>query len=256
MRALIFFCLISFISPATFAKSSINLANGEWPPYLSESYKNYGAASDMVSQAFAVQGVEVNFGFFPWKRGYKLAKNSAGWHGTLVWTYSDDRSTDFYYSDPIIQLNDVFFHRRDTAFNWTSINDLKGLNIGATIGYFYGAEFERAEKQNLFSVDRVSTDITNFKKLLRGHIDAFPITLDVGHELLFNHFPEPVQKLIVPHRKVIRTSTYHLILSKRGARNSELLKKFNLGLSEIKTNGLYEKIIKRLEENWYRPGEE
>lgn len=256
MRIIILMCLLGLQSSIAVAERIVNLANGEWPPYLSESYKNYGVASDIVSKAFEAQGIRVKFGFYPWKRSFELAKSNPEWHGTLIWTHSEERAIEFHYSDVVMTLNDVFFHRSDTPFDWASMDDLKGLRVGATLGYFYGAEFEKAEKERVFKVDRVSDDITNLKKLMRGRIDVFPLTTEVGYELVFDTFPRSSRNLIVNHQKPIRSSSYHLILSRDITENVELLEAFNKGLEKIKSNGIYEQLIEKSILGWYRPGEE
>ena len=253
MRILFFLCVLGFGSSFALAERVVNLANGEWPPYLSESYKNYGVASDIVSKAFEAQGIRVNYGFFPWKRGYEFARLNPDWHGTLIWTYSEERAAEFLYSDVVITLNDVFFHRSDKPFDWDSMDDLKGLTVGATLGYFYGSEFEKAEQEEVFSVDRVPDDVTNLKKLMRGRIDVFPLTTEVGYELVFDTFPESSRHLIINHKKPIRSSSYHLILSKNIDENAKLLEEFNQGLKKIKANGVYEKLIEQSIVGWYRP---
>ncbi len=46
---------------------TIRLTNG-WQPYLSKDVPHHGFASHIVTEAFALVGVEVEYGFFPWKR--------------------------------------------------------------------------------------------------------------------------------------------------------------------------------------------
>ncbi len=60
---------------------TIRLTNGEWQPNLSKDTPHYGFASHIVTEAFALVGVEVEYGFFPWKRSYKIAKEGT-WGGT------------------------------------------------------------------------------------------------------------------------------------------------------------------------------
>ncbi len=65
---------ISFYVQALFATDVIRITNGEWAPYLSNKLPNKGFASHIVREAFAAVEIEVKYGFFPWKRSYKLAK--------------------------------------------------------------------------------------------------------------------------------------------------------------------------------------
>ncbi len=55
---------------------TIRLTNGEWQPYLSKDTPHRGFASHIVIEAFALVGVEVEYGFFPWKRSFKIEPES------------------------------------------------------------------------------------------------------------------------------------------------------------------------------------
>ncbi|MCP5211889.1 MAG: hypothetical protein H6998_13260 [Hahellaceae bacterium] len=50
---------------------TIIITNGHWPPYQSEELKYYGFVSLMVEEAFALEGIDVDFRFRPWKRPTK-----------------------------------------------------------------------------------------------------------------------------------------------------------------------------------------
>jgi len=69
------------------AAETIRLTNGEWQPFLSKDAPHHGFASHIVTAAFALVGVEVEYGFFPWKRSFKLAKEGT-WDGSVVWSIS------------------------------------------------------------------------------------------------------------------------------------------------------------------------
>jgi polar amino acid transport system substrate-binding protein len=85
-----FLTLILFFSPSLFAKDIIRITNGEWPPYLSKVLPHNGFASHLVKEVFAAVHVEVLYGFFPWKRSYRYAKEGKGvsnsdiWNGSIV----------------------------------------------------------------------------------------------------------------------------------------------------------------------------
>jgi polar amino acid transport system substrate-binding protein len=60
----------------------------------------FGLASRVVTEAFAAEGVTVEYGYFPWARSFMLAQTGE-WDGTLIWTKSAEREKDFYYSEPL-----------------------------------------------------------------------------------------------------------------------------------------------------------
>jgi polar amino acid transport system substrate-binding protein len=80
---LVFLYLLSIVT-TSFAAETLLLTNGEWPPYLSKNLKYYGSASRIVTEAFALEGINVEYKFFPWKRAYKNAELGI-WDGSVVW---------------------------------------------------------------------------------------------------------------------------------------------------------------------------
>ena len=155
------------------AQETLRLASGEWPPYISQHLAHQGTVSRIVTEAFALGGIQVQYGYFPWSRSYEFAKTGV-WDGTLVWFDTPERRKLFYISDPVIDIQYVFFHLKDYAFGWRTMDDLSGIKIGATLEYHYGEDFKAAEKRGAIQVDRVASDLQNFQKLLRGRIQIFP----------------------------------------------------------------------------------
>ncbi len=134
------------ISTTAFSEETIRLASGEWSPYQSENLKHYGVASRIVTQAFSLSGIRVEYSYFPWKRSYKYAETGT-WDGTFLWFDTPERRKSFYVSDPIVDIQYVFFHLKSYSFDWKSIDDLRGIEIGGTLEYNYGEAFQGAEKE-------------------------------------------------------------------------------------------------------------
>lgn len=249
------FILLLFSVNLLVAKESIYLTNGEWPPYLSEKLPHYGFASHIVSEAFKAVGVEVEYGFFPWKRSYEYAKNGVDeveqtWHGTIVWVYTDERAKYFNYSDIAIKDSEVLFHLRDKPLKWKSIQDLKGVIIGGTLHTTYPT-FEKAEKDGILKISRAGGYDILFKRLLQKRIDAVPQVRAVGSFFLDNSLSKDEREKIAYSPTVIQNREYHLILSKNIKENEKFLKLFNRGLKIIKDNGTYKKLLEALENGNY-----
>ena len=168
----LFLCLGLPLSSASISAETFRVATGEWVPYVSESYKHNGAIGHIIEKIFESEGVKVEFGYFPWARGYQMVKDSV-WDTTMPYYCSPEREKLFYCSDPIAAGQQVFFHLVKKPFDWASMSDIKGLKVGTTLGYFYGAAFEKAEKDKQFIVRRIASDETNFQLLMRGVLDLF-----------------------------------------------------------------------------------
>jgi len=223
-----------------FSQETIRLTNGEWAPFMSEKIPHHGLASHIITAAFALQGITVEYGWFPWSRAYSLAEHDK-YNGCVGYTRSTEREKIFYFSDPVFELNDVFFHRKDYPFRWENYEDLKGLRIGITQDYFYGDAFEKAVKRGVFTTDIAHSDELGLRKLLAKRVDAFPLATEIGYAMVRKIFSKDVVSLITNHSKPIRTSQYSIILNKKNHRNKELTAIFNKGLAQLKKSGQYAK---------------
>lgn len=255
MNKIALIILTILFSASAMSAVSIDLANGEWPPYHSKKLKHYGVASHIIEEAFALEDVKVKYHFVPWKRGMRMAEFGE-LNGTAVWRYQSDIQERFYYSDPILTSETVFFHLKLHPFDWNQFTDLKRLRIGGTIGYTYNEDYRKAEKSKEYNIHRISNDELNFSMLLRDRIDIFPITKEVGYFLLHTQYKESQADLITHHNKSITPAnerTLHLLLSKNDKQNEQYMSSFNKGLKRLKASGLYEQFLKDLERGKYFP---
>ncbi len=221
---------------------TIRLTNGEWPPFLSERAPHHGFASHIVTEAFALVGVEVEYSFFPWKRSFKLAKEGT-WDGSVVWRDSDERREHFLYSDAVVPSKFVFFHLKGSDFDWNSYEDLRGTRIGGTAEYAYGDEFDAAEKAGIIKTNRAPSDEIGLKKLLKGRTEAFPGEVMVTYAQIRDTFSQEDAALFTHHPKAINEDPMYLLLGKKVAGNEAMRDLFNEGLKRLKESGRYDQII-------------
>ncbi len=225
------------------AQRTVRLTNGEWPPYMSASLPDNGLISRIVVEAFALQGMRVQFGFFPWPRSLMLAK-VGDWDGTVAWVVSPERSRDFIFSDPVIATETVFFHLKSWQFSWNGMDDLKRYRIGVTQDYFYGAVFNAALAQGKISVESVGRDEQNLTKLLGGRIDIFPIDKRVAASMLRQHFRAPDIERITFDPRPVHTQPLHVMFGRAQAGSAQLADEFNKGLKKLKASGRLEQLQK------------
>ncbi|WP_419904996.1 substrate-binding periplasmic protein [Kiloniella sp.] len=239
---LIVFAAVLLISSKSIADETITLTTGEYPPYNSESIQHNGLVPRIVTEAFRTQGVQVKYAFFPWSRAYELSKRG-DYDGSAQWFYSDERAEYHYYSDVIMEETMVWFHLKDTSFNWDDLSDLKPYKIGAMKGYTYTDEFYDLIDQGELNVDFSNRIEIPYQKLLKNRIEVFPETLDIGLHVLRKNYPAETADLFTYHPKPLVKANTHLIFPIINPQSRRLLALFNRGLSLIKQNGLYEKIF-------------
>lgn len=233
------------------------LGNGEWEPFQSKKLKHGGVVSRVVYEAFANQGVDVEFAFYPWKRSYELARRGQI-AGTFVWSKKPERLEHFLFSDIVMRDLPVLFFLSDSPpkhwepGNWSSIS---GLRVGAVIGYSYLANFANYESEGALKVERVASDELNFRKLLAKRIDVYPASLEAGFGILRNHFTdEEIRRIAyLPQMPTDYEGTgFHLIVGKNYPSAKRIIELFNLGLRNLKEAGLYTQYFEESRAGLYR----
>ena len=241
-KIIFLFCFTIWMQGAT-AQETIRIAIGEWQPILSEQAPHYGFAAHVITEAFALQDIQVEYGFYPWKRAYMKSKQGASWDGTAVWLYNEERAKDFYYSNPVVPTTVSFFHLVDVDFDWESIEDLKNTKIGVTSGYSYGPDLDSAVRSGAVEAEESRTDTLNLQKLLKGRIEAFPGEVTVMYSLIRELFSPETAARFTHHSKAILNQPQHLLISKSDPENERWIRQFNTGLQRLKENGRYDKIL-------------
>ncbi|PZR34714.1 MAG: amino acid ABC transporter substrate-binding protein [Ectopseudomonas oleovorans] len=230
------FVLLVLLFGSAQAAEQVRLTNGEWPPYLGETLPHHGVASRIVAEAFALQGVEVQWEFHPWVRSLKMAEQGLR-DGSAVWLANAEREQRFHISEPVVESGYYLFHRKAHAFDWDDLEDLRGLRIAGTRGYDYGEAFERAEAAGELKVMRLTSDEQGLRQLLAGRIDLFPVDKVVGFDLLYQKFSAAERQRLSFHRKPLRSDSLHLLLSREVPGNAELMQRFNRGLKQLRDSG-------------------
>lgn len=237
---------LSLSIPVLVRAETVHLANGEWAPYMSQTLKNAGVMSRIVEEAFARQGIQVEYSFSPWKRAFEDAKNGRA-DGTLIWGRTEERAGMFLFSDPVIELKTMLFYAKDKGFDWSDTASLSDKRLGGVIGYSYGVDAE--ERAGLIKIERIAVPEANYVKLLQGRIDAVLEDLDVGLD--------SIAKLglvdkITYHPKPMLESLYFLLLNRKNPANPAYLEAFNKGLKAMQEDGSYRRMLEASRAGEYR----
>lgn len=228
--------LLSLLFGGAQAAESVRLTNGEWPPYLGESLPYHGVASRIVTEAFALEGVEVQWEFHPWARSLKMAEDGQR-DGSAVWLYSTEREQRFHISDPVMESTYYLFHRKHRDFDWKTVADLHNLRVAGSRGYDYGKAFQAAEASGELQVTRLNSDEQGLRQLLAGRIDVFPLDKVVGFDMLYQRFTTAERLRLSFHPQPLRSDSLHLMLSREVPGNAELIARFNRGLAQLRQSG-------------------
>ena len=238
-RSVILLFLLAWL-PSVSTGETVRITTGEYAPWTSVKLDQMGFTNHVISEAFKLEGYDVEFKFYPWVRAYESAKSGERFQATSYWYPSDERAREFYYSDPIQTDATVFFHlKNNPPPDWETLDDLKGLRIGATTGFTYTAEFWGAAKSKRLNIEEANTQEINFRKLLKGRIDLLPVDSLVGRKILLGAFGKNASEKVTYHSKPMFAPTGHLLFSKKLANGEELVAAFNRGLSRLRESGRY-----------------
>jgi polar amino acid transport system substrate-binding protein len=218
------------------AADTLRLTSGEWPPFHGVALPHQGVASRIVTEAFAFEGVEVHWEFLPWARSLQLAEQGQR-AGTSVWRRNAKRERQFFISHPVLKTQNYLFHRKAFDFDWQSVDDLRGMRLGATRGYYYGKAFNRTELAGHLNIQRINSDEVALRQLLAGRIELFPIAKTVALDLLAQHFTAAERAQLSFHPRALSRHNQHLLLSRQVAGNAALIERFNRGLARLRDSG-------------------
>ncbi len=225
-------------SAITFAEERVVASVGEWPPLIGKELKYYGAYCRIVSEAFALEGVKVEYVWVPWQRAYGGTKDGV-YDISLGFIKNSEREREVNFSDPVIEkYYHVFYHLKTFSFKWQSYDDLKGIVIGATRGSKFGEEFLNAEKENRIQVHYANTDEVNFKHLISGDIQIFPSNNFTGYSVAKKSLTPEEFALLTNHpKRLSERSPFNYVVFSKNEKNTRMLQLFNRGLKRLKADG-------------------
>ncbi len=203
------------VSAAASAKpTKIRLTNGEWAPYQSEHLPEYGAASQLVTEAFKAAGVEVEYGFFPWNRAMMLVEQGH-WDGTFMWVLTPERERNYLVSDPLFTLREVVFYSKDNPISAQKPEDLKGKTMGVLDSSAFGHQFGPLVDSGAIEVARVPNNQQLFQMLALGRVDFVPELETSGYDAVLEYLTAKQQTQINHLESITYPWSYHLLISRQ-----------------------------------------
>jgi len=246
MKKLLVTILVVFIVFPLFSEN-IDLASGEWPPYTGENLPGGGYINQVVTEAFATQGVTVNWSYFPWSRTEGVVFGGQ-YIGTAGYSISQDRLSRFTFNDiPLTTARTVFFVLSSNNFSWGSVDDLVGYTIGVNRG---DKSYSELLKNNL-RVDPTNNYRANFQKLLSGRIDAFLVNELVGQQLLTELSEEDQSRITVLESFPWTTDSYYFMATRIKQEGAEYCSILDDGLVALQTSGRWDELEQMLIDGYF-----
>jgi len=223
--------------------ADLEITTGHYPPWTGSELPGQGVINQLVTAAFAAQGLSVDYVHLPWKRALEETRRG-NYPVSSFWLPSSKQREFLQLSAPLIDTRTVFFQRaEDPPVNWERIEDLAPYRIGATIGFTYTPEFYEAVDQGVIRVLFVPDESQNLKLLFGGRIDLFAASEFTGLQMARELGVER-DRLRIVHPPLIRSPVY-LLFSTQHPKGMRLMAQFNEGLSRIRASGEYLRILEQ-----------
>lgn len=240
------FCKVGLLLGLLFYATSyvraaeIEILAVDFPPYEIEKPQNNlrGFDVEVVEAAFGRVGGNASFKFVPWKRALRMSQSGQS-AGLLTCAKAPEREASYLLSDSISSATAGIYTSKD--YVGAALNSPDGLALlEGTITVVAGYSSEIYLKELGITYDVSSTDVAAIKKIVNGRIDAFLTSkentdflmqgLDVEGKLLFHQIE---QRLL------------YLCISRKWPNADRLLDQFNIGLKQLRDEGIYDKIHAR-----------
>jgi len=231
------------LSPVSGAQTPpIRIAVGEWPPYFSEEAEGYGTYAQIVTRAFELEGLEVQYGFFPWKRAL-LETQEGRWPVSAGWGKTDDREPYFYFCDPVLIQREQFFYSTDRPIDAESWQDFEGLSVGVIEGAALGDELDQLVADGSVSIYPQSTLEDLIEMLAVGHVDLVMGNENVAKDAISRAVSPQERSKFVALDSIDVQWDYRVIVSKMAEDGALLCERFNRGLKALRDSGEYDRLL-------------
>ncbi|WP_269583167.1 substrate-binding periplasmic protein [Roseibium sp. Sym1] len=244
MRLLLSVFLLALVqAPVTGAKPvPVRIAVGEWPPYFSEAAEGYGTYAQVVTRAFELEGIEVQYGFFPWKRAL-LETQEGRWPVSAGWGRTADREPYFHFCDPVLIQREQFFYSTDRPVTAKTWQDLQGLSFGIIEGAALGEDLDRLVSEGSVTISRQATLEDLIQMLAVGRVDLVMGNENVARKAISTAVPPAEAAKYLALEAIEVQWDYRVIVSKRTENGAALCERFNKGLESLRRSGEYDRLL-------------
>lgn len=175
------FVALAATGPAAFAET-VTLTSLEWCPYSCSHEPGQGVSTQILREAFKLQGYELEVRFLPWNRAVYDARNDAGVAGYFPEYQGDVK--EFQLSAPVGYGPLGLVEPVDKPLEWKSLDDLSSVTLGVVSGYLNSPELDKRIASGRQAVDVSMDDATSLRKVAAGRIGGAVVDAHVFHYLL------------------------------------------------------------------------
>lgn len=213
---------------------TLRIVSESWAPYV---YEEQGTLKGLDYEATQIVlqrlGVEAEWQLLPWKRCL-LAVEQGQADAILDIFRTPEREASIIYPDePMSQIEFVLFYATARPYPFNQLQDLQGLKVGVSAGYWYAnRDFRESE---LFTREPAASHNANLGKLLRDRVD---LVINDKRGGIFLTQQMGIQGDVSHHPQVISRDQLYLGLSRRDDM-AEFAQRFSHELRHFKREPAY-----------------
>lgn len=213
----------------------ITLSAGDWPPFIDRQLPAGGPLRQIIDEAFASQGLQVDWHFYPWARALHQARQGRV-QGSVLWSRTSDRERDFLFSDVLMHNRVLLVERRQANLHWQTLADLQHARLAGVVAYDYGHAFQRLERQGQLQVLRLPDETQGLRMLIAGRLDAMPMEEAVARHLL-GKLPREQQATVRLAPRPLREDGLFVLFNRQDPQALYWRDRFNRGLQQLGESG-------------------
>lgn len=226
----------------TASARELKLVTGDnYVPLSGQELPQGGLASAIIGNVLDAMNIGHTLEFRPWRRGYEETQHG-GYDGTFPYIYTETRSSDFIYSEPIIGVTSHIYVNRESRITTDRPSGLKGKATCLPLGYantprietlVFSGEIRRITAKNM---------TTCAKMLEAGRIDFLEIN-DLLKDSAFRAAGiahDGVRALNIMTKPV----AHHLIVPRSKEWAATFIADFNRKLAEFRNSGALDKLVR------------
>lgn len=237
MKQLITFISMCFIC-LNLQAEIVTAAQDPWPPFVQEG-KDPGLSVEIAQQALKTQGYELRMRIMPWSRAMNEVKNANVDMIISAWK-TDERTKFLRYSQPYATNQIKFITLANSTFEYNGLDSLSGKSVGVARGYGYGDEFNAAKN---FKRPIANDLIANLQKVATKRIDM-TLEDEIVAKATMAAEGLDVNKFRFT-KNALSSNDVYVVSGLSNSRSEKLIAAFDKGLAIIKSNGTFDKIMKK-----------
>lgn len=222
-------------------KTTVGLAGVKgFAPFSMPGNYNDGIITELVKESFKLIGQDIEMEFLGLNE-VKGATFNGKYAAAFPCQKSDRDARTLKFSEPIYEVYNVFFAKKDADVNFSSPRKLRGSKVALVTGYNIN-ELGEFYKKKYITIRPVRSLEEAFKLLQKGEVDLVATSQLAGFGVIKNSKSLQVDEFkVLPEQ--IGSSSLHLAVSIKNPSGNEIIRAFNEALKQLKDSGKADSII-------------